>query len=106
MMIEFMGVFLFAYMMGDINNLIEKLDDDHDEYLENELEKLDQWLMKIDRANPRKKLKREIVSAIKDALETYWKMDHLVVQENSFLEQLPPKIRSELINHLFTKFLK
>lgn len=36
-----MGVFLFAYMMGNINNLIEKLDDDVDEYLENELEKLD-----------------------------------------------------------------
>lgn len=73
MVIEFMGVFLFAYMMGNINNLIEKLDDDHNEYLENELEKLDQWLMKIDRANPRKKLKREMVTAIKDALETYWK---------------------------------
>lgn len=105
MMIEFMGVFLFAYMMGNINNLIEKLDDDHNEYLENELEKLDQWLMKIDRANPRKKLKKEMVSAIKDALETYWKMDHLVVQDNTFLEQLPPKLRDELIEHLFSKFM-
>ena len=40
MLIEFMGVFLFAYLMGNINNLIEKLDDSHEEYVENETEPL------------------------------------------------------------------
>jgi hypothetical protein len=34
MMVEFIGVFVFAYMMGNINMLVEKLDDNHLEYLE------------------------------------------------------------------------
>ena len=104
MLIEFMGVFLFAYMMGNINNLIEKLDDDVEEYLENELEKLDQWLMKIDRANVHRRLESSMVERIKDALFTYWKSDHVVIKDNDFLEQLPTGIRRELINHLFLFF--
>ena len=104
MLIEFMGVFLFAYMMGNINNLIEKLDDDVDEYLQNELTKLDQWLMKIDRANSHRKLKHEMVDKITDSLSTYWKLDHVVIQKNNFLDQLPIKMRKKLINHLFCGF--
>ena len=38
-------------MMGNINMLVEKLDDDHLEYLEIENEILDEWLVKISRAN-------------------------------------------------------
>jgi hypothetical protein len=33
MFVEFLGVFVFAYMMGNIKILFEKLDDDHLEYL-------------------------------------------------------------------------
>lgn len=106
MVIEFMGVFLFAYTMGNINNLIEKLDDDHNEYLENEVEQLDQWLMKIDRANPNNRLNAKLVENIKDTLVTYWKMDHLVVQKYGFLEQLPVQLRDELIVFLFQSFIK
>lgn len=40
-LIQFLGVFIFAYMMGNINNLIEKLNDDHLEYIQNENENLD-----------------------------------------------------------------
>jgi hypothetical protein len=41
MFVEFLGVFIFAYMMGNVNNLIEKLNDDHLEYIQNENENLD-----------------------------------------------------------------
>ena len=96
MAIEFMGVFLFAYMMGNINGLIEKLDDDHNEYIENESELLDQWLMKIDRANPKKRLDNDLVQKIKDSLMSYWKNDHLIIQKNDFLYQLPLEIKREV----------
>jgi hypothetical protein len=51
MSVEFLGVFVFAYMMGNINILAEKLDDDHMEYLQNENELFDEWFIKISRAN-------------------------------------------------------
>jgi CRP-like cAMP-binding protein len=105
MSIEFMGVFLFAYMMGNINVLIEKLDDDHNEYIENEFEVLDQWLMKIDRANPKKRLNQERVDKIRGSLKTYWEKDHSSIQKGDFLHQLPVELKSELINHLFKNFM-
>jgi len=43
-------------MMGNINDLVEKLDDTPMEYMEVESELLDQWIIKIDRANPKNKL--------------------------------------------------
>ena len=43
-------------MMSNINNLIQKLNDDHLEILEGKSEELDQWILKIDRANIDKKL--------------------------------------------------
>jgi len=94
--IEFLGVFLFAYMMGNINGLFEKLDDDHEEYIENEFEVLDQWLMKIDRANPKKRLEKERVDKIRSSLKTYWEKDHLIIQKNDFLHQLPVEIKSDV----------
>lgn len=90
-----MGVFLFAYMMGNINSLVEKLDDDHDEYVENEIEQLEEWLMRIDSANPKKHLTREIVHKIKDSLTTFWKLDHTIVNNENFLNQLPIDVRKE-----------
>lgn len=106
MAIEFMGVFLFAYMMGNINSLIEKLDDDHDEYIENEFEVLDQWLMKIDRANPKRRLDQMRVEKIRSSLKTYWEKDHLTVQNNDFLHQLPVELKADLISHLFSGFMQ
>lgn len=99
MAIEFMGVFLFAYMMGNINGLVQKLDDDHEEYIENEMEVLDQWLMKIDRANPKKRLDEKRVERIKNSLKTYWEKDHLIIQNNDFLHQLPVEIKSEVASN-------
>lgn len=90
-------MFLFAYMMGNINNLIEKLDNDHQEFIEEESELLDQWIMKIDRANPKRRLKPEMIKDIKDFFRTYWQKDHTMVQEEfPFLNQLPLKVRSQV----------
>lgn len=100
MIIEFVGVFVFAYMMGNINGLVQKLDDDHEEYIENEMEVLDQWLMKIDRANPKKRLDQKRVDRIKNSLQTYWEKDHLIIQNNDFLHQLPVELKSEVYSLL------
>ena len=86
-------------MMGNINNLIEKLDDNHLEFMEEENELLDQWIMKIDRANPKRRLQPEMIKHIKDFFRTYWQKDHTMIQdEYPFLNQLPLDLRSKVLS--------
>jgi len=106
MLVEFIGVFLFAYMMSNINSLIEKLDDDHVEILENKSEELDQWILKIDRSNRDRKLPTDLVEEIKSFYRNYWQKDHTMIQNDEFfLNQMPRDLRSKLIRHLFHKFI-
>ena len=93
--------------MGNINILIEKLDDDTLEYLQDEEEKLDEWLMKIHHANPFRKLKTDYVSRLKKDFVSHWTKDHSsIVQEYPFFNQLPFSLKNELIHILFGKFIK
>ncbi|KAL4468617.1 hypothetical protein ABPG74_005120 [Tetrahymena malaccensis] len=106
MFVQFLGVFIFAYMMGNINNLIEKLNDDHLEYIQNENENLDQWIIKIDRANPTRKLPQSFVDDLRKRFTIYWQRDHTtVVQEFPFFNQLPVDLRSQLVDHIFKGFI-
>eukprot|EP01017_Pseudomicrothorax_dubius_P040668 TRINITY_DN639_c0_g1_i1.p1 TRINITY_DN639_c0_g1~~TRINITY_DN639_c0_g1_i1.p1 ORF type:complete len:723 (-),score=156.32 TRINITY_DN639_c0_g1_i1:1838-4006(-) len=107
MSIEFLGVFLFAYAMGNINNLVQKLDDDHIEIIENEQEQLDQWIMKIDNSNPTRKLQPELIDRVKEFFMVYWQKDHTTIQdEYPFLSQLPIQTKHKLVYHLFGDFAK
>ena len=93
-------------MMSNINNLIQKLNDDHLEILEGKSEELDQWILKIDRANIDKKLPTELFDEIKNFFRNYWQRDHTMVHsDEAFLNQLPRDLRSKLIRHLFQKFI-
>ena len=64
MVIEFLGIFVFAYMMGNINNLISQVTESTTQIIDTQKEELDIWLMRIDRANPKKKLRIEDVKDI------------------------------------------
>jgi len=93
--------------MTNINTLIEKLDDDPLEYLQDEEEKLDEWLMKLDNANPFRKLMTEYVNRLKKDLLIHWSKDHSsMVREYPFFNQMPFSLKNELINTLFGKFMK
>lgn len=93
--------------MGNINVLIEKLDDDTLEYLQDAEEKLEEWLMKLDNANPYRKLLSEYVNRLKKDLYNYWSKDHsCIIKEYPFFNQMPFSLKNELINTLFGKFMK
>lgn len=93
--------------MGNINVLIEKLDDDPLEYLQDEEEKLDEWLMKLDKANPYRKLQTSYVSRLKTHLLSHWSKDHsCIMKDFPFFNQMPFSLKNELIETLFGKFIK
>ena len=83
--------------MSNINTLIEKLDDDHLEYLENEKEKFEEWILKIDRVNKNNKLEKKLVDDMRKYFLNYYQKDHTTLKyENSFLQQIPLKIKQEV----------
>lgn len=41
MVIEFMGIFVFAYMMGNINNLVSHLNESHTRIIDEQKEELE-----------------------------------------------------------------
>ena len=89
--------------MGNINVLVQKLDDDHVEFLENEGEALDQCLIKIDRANPNRNLPSAFIKDLRDRFFNYWQKDHTtIIKDFSFLHQLPIPIRTDVreINYI------
>ena len=61
--------------------------------------------MRIDSANKFHHLPFNLVEKIKESLSTYWRLDHTIIQNNNFIDQLPIKIRKELLNNLFEGFM-
>ena len=107
LLIEFIGVFMFAFLMSNIFSLIQTAEADNVEVLENKTEELDQWISKIDRANRDRKLPGDLVDELKSFFRNYWQKDHTTIQsDETFLNQLPRELRSKLIRHLFGKFIE
>lgn len=103
-LVEFMGVFIFAYIMGNINSLIANIDGDQNEYIGAMIENLEDWMMRIDTANPQRHLPPKLIEKIKDGLKTYWELDHQIIQEDTFYKELPGPIKKELVNFCFGDF--
>jgi hypothetical protein len=94
-------------MMSNINSLIQKLNDDPAELLENKTTELDQWILKLDRANVDKALPADLFEKIKEFFRNYWLKDHTMLHsDDPFLHQLPRDLKSKLIDHLFKGFFK
>jgi hypothetical protein len=83
--------------MSNINNLIQKLESGNVEILENKTEELDQWILKIDRANRDRKLPTDLVDEVKFFFRNYWQKDHTTIQnDEAFLNQMPRDLRSKV----------
>ena len=101
MFVEFVGVFVFAYIMSNVNQLIETITSDSSEYLKRCDDSLNLWLMKIDMANPERQLPQEMVNDIKKDCKTYWRLDHKVILNDTFYNELPEYLKKELTDFCF-----
>lgn len=76
-----MGVFVFAYLMGSINSLVENLDQSQMKYLNQEKANLDQWIMKIDRSNHHRTLPNSFTFKFRERFTEFWLNDFSLVHE-------------------------
>jgi len=69
-------------------------------------EELDQWLMKIDRANPKRRLKKYQVDNIVNFFQHYNRENISQIQDDyPFLRQLPKDLKAELLLYIFRNFI-
>lgn len=104
MVVEFLGIGLFSFLMGSINNLVvseQKLQD----IIDDKIEDLDIWLRKLDKSRS-KILPKPLYDNIKDFVEKSFYFDYNQIRSQEFFEQLKPKIRFKLVETLFSGFIE
>lgn len=94
--------------MGNINDLIQKLDDNTLEYKLTEERNLDEWLIRLEKYNPHKIKESIFLSHLKRTFLDYWSRDHTCIKNKKirFFDQLPFDIKYQLIDIIFGGFIQ
>jgi Ion channel len=105
MFVEFAGIAFFSFIMGSINNVF--FSDDDLDMIEEQLERVNIWLVKLDNSRMEKTLPEVLYIAIGNFIKESLSYDHKkLISGFEFLEQLKPSLRSRLVHELFPKFFK
>lgn len=101
--VEFLGIGIFSYLMGSINNLVgseQTLQDIIDERIED----IELWLRQLEKARP-KTFSKNLYDSIKEYTEKSYYYDFNQIHNAEFFDQLKPRIRHRLVNALFSSFV-
>jgi hypothetical protein len=73
--VEFIGIAFFALIMGSINKILNE-DDAALDIIDDKIEEVDNWLMKLDNTRVDKSLPRTLYEKIKDFISSSLRMDY------------------------------
>ena len=103
MVVEFLGIGVFSYLMGSINNLVAA-ESTLQEVIDERIEGIETWLRKLEKSR-QKNFNKALYDAIKDYTEKSYYYDYSQLQNSEFFLQMKPRIRHRLINALFGNFI-
>lgn len=102
--VEFIGILFFSILMGSINEILETQTDGDGDIIEQKLESVDVWLVKLDNSRMSKQLPRVLYEKIKVYIRESLTHDHKkLVDGFDFLRHLKPNLRFKLVTQLFKK---
>jgi len=107
MVMEFIGIALFAYLMGNINSVISSYKPKAVQMKEKE-EELGTWIIRLDRySNTGRRVPGTLVYSLQGFFKGFWTKDCQQVSEakRPFLDQMPWNLRSRLMDYVFEDFL-
>ena len=105
MFVEFFGIMLFAFLMGNVSSYLNKYYQKKEDLniRENELQK---WLISLENQRTDKKLSIEVTNKIKTFFAQKWACDPTSVHNfEDFFMMLPPDLAEKLNLHLFSNRL-
>lgn len=103
MAVEFLGIGIFSYLMGSINNLVGS-ESTLQDIIDERFEDIELWLRKLEKARS-KNFSKQLYDSIKEYTEISYYYDFILIQNNEFFNQLKPRIRHRLVNALFSSFI-
>ena len=98
MVAEFLGILVFAYMMGKISAFL--LSSNTQDAQTKQFD-LDKWLLRLDKSRLDKKLPTEVHIYMKSYYDYIWRHDFSELTNSDYIYRLPAKLREKLINNLF-----
>jgi len=98
MVAEFLGILVFAYMMGKISAFL--LSSTTQDAQTKQFE-LDKWLLRLDKSRLDKKLPTEVHIYMKNYYDYIWRNDFSEFTNSDYVHRLPAKLREKLIHNLF-----
>ena len=85
MIVEFIGIAMFSFIMSSFNTML--FSDDSIDQIDEQLEKVDIWLVKLDNSRYRKQLPNILVDQIKDYIKESFSYDfRKLIDGYDFLE--------------------
>lgn len=103
---EFFGIAFFSFIVGSINNLFINAAGDIDSIQET-LEDVDIFLVKLDMARKSKSLPEKLYTAVTNYIKDSIIYDHSkLIKDSNLLFQLKPRLRYDLVTDLFPTFFK
>lgn len=101
--VEFLGIGVFSYLMGSINDLVGK-EETLQDVIDERIEDIELWLRKLEKARP-KNFSKNLYDSIKEYTEKSYYYDFKQINDAEFFNQLKPRIRHRLVNSLFNNFV-
>lgn len=96
MFVQFLGIMVFAYLMGHVNTYISNIDKKKNAIHKRENE-LDRWIFELDRNYPQKVMPVNIQKEIRDFYKFQWENDDTYIENfNEFMAKLPINLKHEM----------
>jgi len=104
MAVEFIGIAFFALIMGSINRTLGQ-EGGVSDIIDDRLQAVDRWLLKLDSTLKDKWLPRPIYEKIKEFINSSLRHDFdMLIDGYDFFDQLKPSLRYRLVEEVFEQF--
>ena len=91
MIVEFLGIGVFSYLMGSINELVGT-ESTLQDIIDDRVDQTDQWLRQIEKSRS-KNFSKILCDCIKEYTNQCYHYDYYQIQKGEFFHQLKPVIR-------------
>jgi len=103
MLVEFLGIVVFSFLMGSINNMVGR-ERSLQDIIDDRIEDVELWLRKLEKSRS-KNFSKQLYDSIRLYTEKAYYYDYYQIKSSEFFNQLKPRVRHRLINALFGSFI-
>jgi hypothetical protein len=102
--VEFAGILLFAIILSALGEILDSDDVENGDLIENMLEDVDVWLVKLDNSRLSKQIPKVLYEQIRLYIKESYTFEHKkLIDSFDFLNHLKPNLRFKLIRECFQK---